>query len=287
MIKNFPVSPAPHLRDAETSSAKTWRFVFALIPLCIVLFVQHPLEAGRTFGAVLAAAFLTDAAFSFALKKKADFQDGSLVLWALLLSLLLPPDINLVCLLLFSSAAVFLGKAFYGGRMGVWAHPAWLGYALFILSISQAGKAEAASLFFWNPFTDLWSILMTAALFLGGLFLVIRKNTAWETPLLYLLLVLIPCILMDLETRFSLPLILLNAFWVLADSAVVPCSRRGRIYFSIAAALLTLVLDLLSAPSAPVFAVLILNSLTPWMDEWILPQGISFEAHVRTSPEAR
>lgn len=279
MIKNFPFSHPPHIHSPESSVRRTWRFSAALLPAWAAVTAQRPAGTLRVFALVFTGVLVSESIGAFLSKRKFDFRDGSSVLWAFLLAFLIPEHAASGMVLLSAAAAVFLGKSFFGGRTGVWLHPALLGYAVFVLSFP--GTAGTGNFSFWNPFTDLWTVLMTSALLGGGFFLTLKKNTAWEIPFLYLTLLFISCQFLGLETHLSLPLVLLNAFWILPEPASSPCSRRGRAYCAVAAALLTLALDLLTIPAAPVFAVLLLNLLTPWMDEWILPEGISFEARVQ------
>ncbi len=281
MTKKYQTAPAPHIKTQQSVSGIFWNSVLALIPVYLVFIIHKPLETLRTSGLVLSAGLLTEVLTALLLKKKMKISDGSTVLYSLLLVLMIPFDAGIVSVLTASVVTVFLGKELYGGKGNLWVHPSALGIAFFVLN-SQGFELPGTWAFaFWNPFTDLWSGLITLALLTGGIVKIVQKNIFWKSPLIYLAGVLIPCQWMGIHTALSLPLLFLNAFWMIPDSAAAPSVQRAKIYFAVAAAVLTLLFDLLSVPLAPVFALLLMNLLTPWIDEWLLPGGIAFESKVQ------
>lgn len=281
MSKKFKVSLAPHLHSAQKSSKMIWPFVLALLPAAAAAIFQNMTEGFRIFGFYLAAAGVLEAAGAFLIKKKPDLSSGAWILSACLLAMLTPWKTDL-SLLILSSALAFGMLAFYGGRTRAWVHPSWLGAAVLALHQPAEFISKNSPILFWNPFSGGVSpLLMTAALLAGGLYLCLSRQILWKLPAIYLSMVLIPCLTMGLHTTLSLPVVLLNAFWVIPGNTAVPCSVRARLYFAAGAAVLTLLMDLLSVPAAAVFAVLMMNSVLPWMDQWILPRGITLQAQSR------
>ena len=126
------------------------------------------------------------------------------------------------------------------------------------------------------------------AALIGGLFLVIRKIADWRQPVGVLGSVLVFAIIAKLVApdQFQNPLYYLNsgalmfgAFFIATDYVGAPVTPIGRLIFGVGVGVLVMVIRLFGAyPEGFMFAILIMNSLTPLIERWTRPTP--FGGHV-------
>jgi electron transport complex protein RnfD len=129
------------------------------------------------------------------------------------------------------------------------------------------------------------------AALIGGLYLVIRGVADWRQPLGVLASVAIfaaiahavaPDRFEGVLFHLSSGALMFGAFFIATDYVGAPITPRGRLLFGIGVGVLIMVIRLFGAyPEGVMFAILIMNALTPLIERWTVPTP--FGGHVPTS----
>ena len=118
-------------------------------------------------------------------------------------------------------------------------------------------------------------------LLLGALFLMIRGIITWHIPVATIATVAILSWIFGGETWFTgNPLLhvlsgglMLGAFYMCTDYVTSPTLKGGQIVFGIGVGLLTVLIRLKGGyPEGVCYAILLMNCLTPALDEWFKPK---------------
>jgi electron transport complex protein RnfD len=116
---------------------------------------------------------------------------------------------------------------------------------------------------------------------LGGLFLMLRGIITWHTPISTLATVAVLTWIFGGETWFGgHPLIhilsggiMLGAFYMATDYVTSPSVKSGQIIFGIGVGALTVLIRLKGGyPEGVCYAILLMNCLTPALNEWFQPK---------------
>lgn len=119
------------------------------------------------------------------------------------------------------------------------------------------------------------------ALLLGGLYLVIRRSAAWQIPAGVLIGAMVVAGI-QYAGHPGAPLtpvhhlfggaLLFGAFFIATDPVSSPVSVPGRWVFGLGVGVLTMLIRLFSSyPEGVMFAVLLMNMLTPMINRWTIP----------------
>ena len=129
---------SPHFRDTDSVPKIMYAVVICLMPAMAASFYFFRFRALAVYGISLAACLATEAIFLKARKKPmSSLWDGSVIITALLLAMILPPNISLDLVVIGGVIAVGLGKQVFGG----------LGYNIF--NPALVGRAFLQLLFLW------------------------------------------------------------------------------------------------------------------------------------------
>jgi len=234
-------------------------------------------------------------------------RDGSAVLTGLLLGLALPPALPIWMAVLGSSFAIIFGKQLFGGLGQNPFNPAMVGYAAMIVSFPLAmstwpdllgvdGTTAATPLDIFRfrgaaTIEELWISAngfaqvagvgwqwINLAYLLPGLALIYLKVARWQAAASMLISITILAIVFyDNGSSQSLgsPLFhlfsggtMLAAFFVVTDPVTAPGSDIGLYVYGAGIGLITFVIRSVGAyPDGFAFAVLIMNALTPLIDQ--------------------
>ena len=230
--------------------------------------------------------------------------DGSSVLTALILVLALPPGVPLALIAFAVVVAIILGKQVYGGLGQNLFNPAMVGYAALLISFPKAlalwptldGTTAATALTSLHNQTgttieELWQSQLgfgttggygfewiNLAFLSGGLILLMLRIISWRMPIAFILtLSLLALAFYDNGSSNShgspaLALFsggtMLAAFYVVTDPVTQPIHKQGQ---WLAGALMGLMVFCIRAfgsfPDGIAFAVLFVNSLTPFINQ--------------------
>ena len=265
----FRVTPAPHLRSPASVPKIFWGRAAALLPLLIAFLFLFHVQALRILGVVLITALLTKVGAAMSRRHNAiKLYDGSMVYTALLFSFLVPPTMPSWMMAVGIFVSIFAAGEIFGGLGSYFLNPALVGSAFLQLSFPE--MFSNGSFFFVDSATGQWAVL--AALGLGGLALVLMKGVDWRVPFFYLTAAVLLEKIFLAPAAAAIPMgrLFFAAFFLMADCETLPLARSGRKVFAILAAAFTLILKNFSlVPLPEVFAVLSVNLLTPWLDQWM------------------
>jgi Na+-translocating ferredoxin:NAD+ oxidoreductase subunit D len=116
----------------------------------------------------------------------------------------------------------------------------------------------------------------------GGLFLLVRRVISWHIPVTLIAGLLVPAGIAHLvdPARYASPLFhlfsgatFLGAFFIATDYVTSPVSKAGQLVFGLSCGLLTWVIRTFAGyPEGMAFAVLLMNALTPIIDQYTRPR---------------
>jgi len=119
-------------------------------------------------------------------------------------------------------------------------------------------------------------------LLLGGIFLIARRIITWHAPVAMLLGVAIPALLFNAidGNHYAGPMVhllsgglMLGAFFIITDPVTSPNTVVGQFIFGLGCGLLTWIIRTWGGyPEGVAFAVLIMNAVTPLIDQYVKPR---------------
>jgi RnfABCDGE-type electron transport complex D subunit len=124
----------------------------------------------------------------------------------------------------------------------------------------------------------------TAAVLLlaGGLFLIARRIITWHAPVAMLLGVVVPALIFNAinPNHYAGPMyhllsggLMLGAFFIVTDPVTSPNTATGQIIFGLGCGLMTWIIRTWGGyPEGVAFAVMLMNTLTPLIDQYVKPR---------------
>ncbi len=304
------VAPSPHIADTSASTQKMMIDVMlALLPIVLVSVYLFRLYAVKQLFICVITCLVSEFVFVRMRGRSATLKDCSAGVTGIILALSLPGSAPWFVGVLASIVAMGLRKIIFGGLgMNIF-NPAMVGRAFVMIAFAQllgaasyenvTGLVDAVSgatplsalkfngLFmeitplFWGNTNGSLGETSTAACLLGGLFLVFRKTASWQIPVSILLTVTLIAGITDLAGSHS-GLFLLHhlfsgalmfgAFFIATDPVTSPLTPRGKWIFGIGIGILMMIIRLFSGyPEGLMFAVLMMNAVTPLINRWTNP----------------
>lgn len=268
-FKPAPISNFPHIRSERTVPGFFWTLVAALLPATLFRCVLYRGDGFRALTVVITSAVLTELLAGKWLRKRPGVYDGSSVSIGLLIFQLLPPYLLSWHFAAAGFLAIFLGREIFGGLGQNPFHPSVVGAGLLWMFHPQL-----------PDFSNAHPVLLygeAVCLFLGGIFLIVRKLAPPEIPFIYLGTVLAlswifnrPAVWSGEEIRWGV----LAGFFLITDSVASPVTRQGKQIFSLAAGIFTALFGIGSGiPGAVLAGVLLSNALIPQIDGRVRPAG--------------
>ena len=241
--------------------------------------------------------------------RKSSLTDGSAIVTGVILAMSLPGTAPWYVGVIAAFMAIGIGKIIFGGLGMNLFNPAMVGRAFVMISfagalaasgyedarsavdaISQAtplsaykmnGVVTALSDLFWGTTNGSLGETSALACLLGGLYLLVRRTAAWQIPAGLLLAVLV----IGGAVQLTGPVdgwtmlhhilggsLLFGAFFIATDPVTSPLTPKGKFIFGLGTGMLIMLLRLFSGyPEGVMFAVLLMNALTPLINRWTIP----------------
>jgi electron transport complex protein RnfD len=198
---------------------------------------------------------------------------------------------------LFNPAMV--GRAFvmlaFAGAVGAVAYVSNLEELPWLGSLGIDAESGATSMTAWKQThmlpslshlflgNTLGSMGETSALacLLGGAYLCLRRTASWEIPAG---VILAAAVISALDTLFGSRqwavlhdilggALLFGAFFIATDPVTSPLTPKGKFFFGVGVGALVMLIRLLSAyPEGVMFAILLMNAVTPLINRWTVPK---------------
>lgn len=301
MEAKLVVSSSPHLRRPESVQSIMIDVLVALFPAALAGVIFFGWRGLLTMMLGMFAAMVAEAVV---LRQKNIFGDGSAAVTGLLLAMTLPPAPPWWLVVTGSVVAIVIGKQVFGGIGNNIFNPALVGRAVLVVSwpahmttwLRPLDLATAASpLAPGAEPTSLFNLFVGAvpgslgetsafALLLGAAWLYYKGLIDWRIPGGFLATVFLMGTFFDgtgtLLEMFSRGLfhllaggVMIGALFMATDMVTSPVTALGRLIFGVGCGLVTMLIRLFGAfPEGVTFAILLMNALTPLLDNLTLPR---------------
>jgi len=305
------VAPSPHIKDTKGDTQKMMTdVIIGLLPLVIASVYLFRLYAVKQLAVCIVSCLAAEWLFVRMRNRSGTLKDCSAVVTGIILALSLPGSAPWFVGVIASVIAMGIGKIIFGGLgMNIF-NPAMVGRAFVMIAFAQlmgagsyenvTGLVDAVSgatplsalkfngmaveipRLFWGTTNGSIGETSTLACLLGGLFLVFRKTASWQIPLSIVLTVAVIAGISDLTGAHSGQFLIhhlfggalmFGAFFIATDPVTSPLTAKGKWVFGFGTGLLIMIIRLFSGyPEGVMFAVLIMNALTPLINRWTNPQ---------------
>lgn len=300
MERKLVVSSSPHLKSPHDIQSIMVDVLVALFPVALMAVFLFGYRALVTMIIAMVVAMATEAII---LRKKNFFGDGSAAVTGLLLAMTLPPAPPWWVVAMGSIVAIAIGKQIYGGIGNNIFNPALVGRAVLVVSwgshiagdvwlkpvpfgftadmVTQASplmtyKASLVDLFLGTVPGSLGET-SALALIIGAIWLFYRGHIDWRIPGGFIGIVFI---LGAISGGLSMGLyhvlaggVLLGALFMATDMVTSPVTPLGKLIFGVGCGVVTMLIRLFgSLPEGVTFGILMMNGLTPLIDNLTLPK---------------
>jgi electron transport complex protein RnfD len=238
--------------------------------------------------------------------------DCSALVTGIILALSLPGPAPWYVGFIASVVAIGIGKVLFGGLgMNIF-NPAMVGRAFVMIAfaslLAAAGYTDPASsvdavtqatpldafkqngvvtplgLLFWGLTNGSLGEISALACLLGGIYLCLRRTASWEIPAGVLGAVVVlggianllnPSAEWTVLHHLLAGSLFFGAFFIATDPVTSPLTAKGKFIFGLGVGAFIMLLRLFSGyPEGVMFAVLLMNSLTPLINRWTVPKPL-------------
>ncbi|MCP4111209.1 MAG: RnfABCDGE type electron transport complex subunit D [Desulfobacteraceae bacterium] len=311
------VAPSPHLSDtALTTQRMMIDVLIALAPVVAMSLYVFRLYAVKQLLICLISCLAAEWLFTTKMRDKPlTLNDYSASVTGIILAMSLPGTAPWYVGVIASVVAIGIGKVIFGGLgMNIF-NPAMVGRAFVMIAFAsalgasgyesakgavdaitqatpmdafkQTGIVTPVSKLFWGVTNGSLGETSAFACIIGGLYLCIRKTASWEIPAG----VLSVTALIGLIANFVNPelqwtalhhllggAVLFGAFFIATDPVSSPLTPKGKFIFGAGTGAFIMLLRLFSGyPEGVMFAVLLMNSITPLINRWTIPRPLGSE----------
>lgn len=300
MDRKLVVSSSPHIKSPETIQSIMVDVLVALFPVALMAVFLFGFRALATMIIAMVAAMATEAII---LRRGSFFGDGSAAVTGLLLAMTLPPAPPWWVVAIGSVVAIGVGKHIYGGLGNNIFNPALVGRAVLVVSwgthvagnvwikpvpfgFTADAVTQASPLVTYNAsLGDLFIGTVSGALgetsalalIIGAIWLFYRGHIDWRIPGGFIGIVFI---LGLFDGGFSMGLyhvlaggVLLGALFMATDMVTSPVTQAGKLIFGLGCGIVTMAIRMFGGmPEGVTFGILLMNGLTPLIDNMTLPK---------------
>jgi electron transport complex protein RnfD len=310
------VAPSPHLSQAGLSTRRMMVDVLiALAPVTAAALVVFQWYAVKQLAVCIVSCLVAEALFTKMRRRPLRLTDFSAVVTGAILAFSLPGTAPWYVGFIASFVAMGIGKIIFGGLGMNLFNPAMVGRAFVMIAFAglmgasgyeaagsmvdilsqatpltafkQSGDPGSLHALFFGITNGSLGETSALACLAGGIFLCLRKTASWEIPLGVLAATVAVAgigFLVSPETMWS-PLhhlfggaLLFGAFFIATDPVSSPLTPKGKFIFGVGIGVLVMVLRLFSGyPEGVMFAVLLMNGVTPLINRWTVPTPLGGE----------
>ncbi len=305
----FQVATSPHLSNpAFTTRRMMLDVLIALVPLVLVAIVVFQMYAVKQLVICLLSCLAAEAVFTRMRGKPIPLGDGSAAITGIILALSLPGTAPWYIGVIASVVGIGIGKVIFGGLgMNIF-NPAMVGRAFVMISFAGAMAAGGyvrpdspvdamtmatpltalkagditplTRLLIGNTNGSLGEVSALACL-LGGIYLCLRRTASWEIPAGVIAAAGACALLAGLSGpdggwgvwhHLAGGALLFGAFFIATDPVTSPLTPKGKFIFGLGVGGMIMLLRIFSGyPEGVMFAVLLMNALTPLINRWTIP----------------
>lgn len=300
MERKLIVSSSPHLKSPEDIQGIMIDVLIALIPAALMAVFLFGYRALITMVIAMVAAMAAEAII---LRKGDFFGDGSAAVTGLLLAMTLPPAPPWWVVAIGSIIAIAIGKQIYGGLGSNIFNPALVGRAVLVVSwgsylagdvwlkpvpfaftadlVTKASPlvADQTSLLdlFIGTVSGSLGETSALALIIGAAWLFYKGHIDWRIPSGFIGIVFLFGLcsggLYGGVFHVLAGGVMLGALFMATDMVTSPVTPVGKLIFGTGCGLITMLIRLFgSLPEGVTFGILLMNGLTPLIDNLTLPK---------------
>ena len=288
------IMASPHIHSGRSTKGIMRDVLIALLPAAIAGAVIFGLRALLVIAVCVIACVGFEYLFNLAAKKKQTIGDLSAAVTGLLLALNLPANIPLWQCVVGSAFAIIVDKCLFGGIGKNLVNPAITARVFMLVAFGSMATAAfpvdatagATPLATEEAMPSLMTLFLgayggaigetcSAALLLGGVYLLVRRIISWHVPVSFIGTVFVFSLLMEgFDASAALALVLsgglfIGAFFMATDYVTSPATPWGKVIFGLGAGLLTCLIRYFGVyPEGVSFAILFMNILTPYISKW-------------------
>jgi len=304
MAKLF-ASSSPHLRSTASTRKIMLDVVISLLPAAAASILFFGWRAAMLIGVCVLVCVVTEFLCRVIMKREQTIGDFSAVVTGLLLALNLPATLNPLMAVFGCVAAIAVVKQMFGGIGMNFVNPALAARIILMVSFpgamtnwmpsklsgvdavtSATPLAESSS----YSYTELllgnhggsMGETCAIALILGGLYLMLRKVIAPTIPVFYIGTAALLALLLGLDPLEQVLSggLLLGAIFMATDYTTSPITKWGKVIYAVGCGVLTMLIRTFAeVPEGVSFSILIMNILTPLIENATAPKafGVSKE----------
>ena len=288
------LSTSPHIHNGMSTAGIMLDVLIALLPAAIAGVVIFGLSALWVILTCVISCVGFEALFRLLFKSSQTVQDLSATVTGLLLALNLPANIPLWQCVVGSLFAIVVVKCLFGGLGHNVVNPAIAARVFMLVAFSSmtiaafpvdavagatplANTAEMPDLLtlFTGYYGGAIGETCSAALLLGGIYLMVRRVITWHNPTFFIATVFVFSFFMegfDPIRALSMVLcggVLLGAIFMATDYVTSPPTPWGKVIFGIGCGLLTCLIRYFGTlPEGVSYAILFMNILCPYISVW-------------------
>lgn len=287
------VMVSPHIHSGKSTSGIMSDVLISLLPATIAGTVIFGWRALLVIAVCVICSVGFEALFNLITKKEQTIGDLSAAVTGLLLALNLSVDVPLWQCAVGSLFAIIVVKCLFGGIGQNLVNPAITARVFMLVafgsmavpsfpvdSVATATPLVAENMpslidMFIGTYGGAIGETCTAALLLGGLYLIFRRVITWQTPVTFIATVFVFSFFMegfDAVNALSLVMaggVFIGAFFMATDYTTSPPTAWGKVIFGVGAGLITCLIRYFGTyPEGVSFAILFMNIITPYINRW-------------------
>ncbi len=287
------VMVSPHIHSGRSTSGIMRDVLISLLPATAAGTWIFGWRALLVVAVCVLSAVGFEALFNVIVKKEQTVGDLSAAVTGLLLALNLSVDVPLWQCVVGSLFAIIVVKCLFGGIGQNLVNPAITARVFMLVAFTSIATPSfpvdavaSATPLMAETMPSLLDLFMgnhggaigetcTAALLLGGVYLLVRRVISWHIPVAFIGTVFVFSFLMEgFDAVQALSLIMsggvfIGAFFMATDYTTSPPAAWGKVLFGLGAGLLTCLIRYFGTyPEGVSFAILFMNILTPYICTW-------------------
>ena len=307
------VASSPHLSSsAMTTRSMMIDVLIALVPVILVSVYVFHWYAVKQLLICIASCLAAEALFTRMRNKPCSLLDYSAVITGVIIALSMPGTAPWFVSVIASFVAIGIGKSVFGGiGMNIF-NPAMVGRAFVMIAFAgylgasgyessgslvdvitqatpmdafkQSGLVPSLSALFWGVTNGSLGETSAIACIIGGIYLCIRRTASWEIPVGVLLAVAVLGGIQNIvspDSGWTLfhhlfgGALLFGAFFIATDPVTSPLTPKGKFIFGAGVGAFIMLLRIFSGyPEGVMFAILLMNALTPLINRWTIPKPL-------------
>lgn len=287
------VMVSPHIHSGRSTSGIMREVLISLLPATVAGALIFGLRSLLVIAVCVICSVGFEALFNFIIKKEQTIGDLSAAVTGLLLALNLSSDTPLWQCAVGSLFAIIVVKCIFGGIGQNLVNPAITARVFMLVAFSSIAapsfpvdSVASATPLVAEKMPSLFDLFIgnyggaigetcTAALLLGGIYLIVRRVITWHIPAVFIGTVFVFSFFMEgFNAVEALSLIMsggvfIGAFFMATDYTTSPPTPWGKVIFGLGAGLLTCLIRYFGTyPEGISFAILFMNILTPYIIRW-------------------